>query len=126
MILAVGVDVLDVDHVIDQRRQRAVKVLAGAERVEHRAAICIECQPPMDLLLAWDALVIALGPENALGLHHVCDGLAPAAIPDGRISHAHDRVALQLRILILNQLDLLGLLDRVPAVALVRRAVGTV
>ena len=125
MVLAVRVDILDIHAVIDQCWQCADQVFASPEHVQHRIAAVIKRQPPMHLLLARYPLVVAPGPEHALALHHVCNGFAPAPVPDGRVSNPDDG-SPAAELFLVDPGDLLCLPHRVPLGTLVWHTVGPV
>ena len=67
MVLAGGIDVLDVDGGIDEGGDGTDEVGAGTEDIEAGAAVAVEGKAVMELLFTGEAGIIAAIPEDAAG-----------------------------------------------------------
>ena len=124
MVLLPGVDVLHIALVIDQVREGADKVPAGAEHLKHGPPLPIERQPVVELHLPRQPGVVTGDPVEKMGasLHHGGNALAPALIKDGGVGHPQNGVALEHRVVLLCLPDPPCLFHRIDAQALVGAA----
>ncbi len=96
MVLAGGIDVLDVDGGIDEGGDGTDEVGAGTEDIEAGAAVAVEGKAVMELLFTGEAGIIAAIPEDAAGLHDFADRLAAVALEDSGVGDAADAVTAQV------------------------------
>ena len=124
MVLLPGVDVLHIALVIDQVREGADEVPAGAEHLKHGPPLPIERQPVVELHLPRQAGVVTGDPVEKMGasLHHGGNALAPALIKDGGVGHPQNGAALEHRVVLLCLPDPPCLFHRIDAQALVGAA----
>ena len=119
MVLLAGIQVLRLGLGKLQKRDRADEGPAVFEDVHPRPALVVELETVVALHPAGDALVVAgheVDPEARRGLGHA---LAAACVPDGGVGHALDPPPPEPGVLPLDAGDLLKLLIRRPAHALV-------
>ena len=105
MVFSLGVNVLHICAVIDERGQGADTVLAGGKNIELRSAVLVKGKPVMQLHLSGNALMVAGVKVNARPLHNFRDTFAHLSFCDCWVCNAVNDTSFEVRVIVLNALD---------------------